>query len=270
MFAVGTLCSSRSSRMIGALSVLAWVMLTGLVVNLVGVAVVGLPPSLSAATVAWMLVAGAGNVGGLALSYTALRNGKVALVAPITSTEGAIAALVAVLSGEPLGLAAAAILVVIVCGVALAAAAPEELPVEGERKALAASLACGAAVAFGVSLFAVGHISGELTLPWVLLPPRLIGVAVVTIPMALTRRLRITRPAVALVVAGGLCEVAGFTSYSIGARHSIAVAAVLVSQFAVIAALGAYVLFRERLTRLQLGGVAIVVVGVAALSLARA
>ena len=35
MFSVGTVCSSRSSRMIGAFSVLAWVMLTGLLVMVV-------------------------------------------------------------------------------------------------------------------------------------------------------------------------------------------------------------------------------------------
>ena len=270
MFSVGTLCSSRSSRMIGALSVLAWVMLSGLAVNLVGVALVGPPRQLSGATLGWMFVAGAGNVVGLALTYTALRHGKVGLVAPITSTEGAIAAVLAVLAGEPLGLVSAMLLATIACGVMLAAAAPERLPIEGERKTLAVSLASAAAVAFGVSLFATGHISSSLTLPWVLLPPRLLGVIAVTIPLALTRRLRITRGAVVLVVAAGLSEVAGFSCYIFGARHSIAVAAVLVSQFAGISAVGAYLLFRERLTRLQLGGVAIVIVGVAALSVVRA
>jgi drug/metabolite transporter (DMT)-like permease len=269
MFSIGTVCSSRSSRMIGALSVLAWVMLSGLVVNLVGIAVVGRPPHPSGATVGWMLAAGVGNLVGLALSYSALRNGKVGLVAPITSTEGAIAAVVAVLTGEPLGVVSAMVLGVIVCGVALAAAAPEELPVEGERKVVAVTLASAAAVAFGVSLFATGHISGVLTLPWVLLPPRLLGVVAVTIPLALTGRLRITRRAVPLVLAGGLSEVLGFTSYTLGARHGIAVAAVLVSQFAAISSVAAYVLFRERLTRLQLLGVATVIVGVAVLSAVR-
>jgi drug/metabolite transporter (DMT)-like permease len=270
MFSVGTLCSSRSSRMIGAFSVLAWVMLTGLAINLVGIAVVGPPHDLAASTVTWMVVAGAGNVVGLALTYTALRNGKVGLVAPITSTEGAIAAVVAVLAGEPLGVASALLLAFIVAGVLLAAAAPEELPVEGERKGLAASLASAAALAFGVSLYATGHISTELTLPWVLLPPRLIGVVAVTIPLAVTRNLRLTRKAVPLVVAAGLAEVLGFTSYTIGARQDVAVAAVLVSQFAAISGVGAYLLFRERLTRLQLVGVAVIIVGVAALSVVRA
>jgi drug/metabolite transporter (DMT)-like permease len=43
---------------------------------------------------------------------------------------------------------------------------------------------------------------------------------------------------------------------------------VLASQFAPIAAVMAYVLFKERLGRLQVTGVAILVVGVTALSIA--
>jgi drug/metabolite transporter (DMT)-like permease len=270
MFSIATVCSSRSSRMVGAASALAWVMLTGLAINLVALAIAGPPAHVTGSAVGWMVVTGAGNLGGLLLSYLALSKGKVGLVAPIISTEGALAAVLAVMTGEALGTASALLLGVIVCGVALAAAAPEELPVEGERKALAVALAGAAAVCFGVSLFATGHISGALPLAWVLLPPRLLGVVVLTVPLALTHRLRITRRALPLVLLGGGCEVLGFASYTLGARHGIAVAAVLVSQFAVISTVAAYLLFRERLTRLQLVGVATVIVGVAALSAVRA
>ena len=62
----------------------------------------------------------------------------------------------------------------------------------------------------------------------------------------------------------------GFYSYTWGARHGIAVAAVLSSQFAVLTVIGAYLLFRERVSRVQLLGVFTVIVGVAALSALRA
>jgi drug/metabolite transporter (DMT)-like permease len=61
-------------------------------------------------------------------------------------------------------------------------------------------------------------------------------------------------------------EVAGFALFAFGARHGIAVAAVLSSQFAAIAAIAAYLLFRERLTPVQVAGVAVIVVGVGILS----
>ena len=64
----------------------------------------------------------------------------------------------------------------------------------------------------------------------------------------------------------GFAEVIGFTLFSIGAEYDVAITSVLASQFAPIAAIMAFVLFKERLGRLQITGVAIIVAGVAALS----
>ena len=62
-----------------------------------------------------------------------------------------------------------------------------------------------------------------------------------------------------LVAASGVCEVLGFYSYTLGSRHGLAVAAVLSSQFAALTLLGSYLVFHERLSRLQLFGVGCVV-----------
>jgi drug/metabolite transporter (DMT)-like permease len=272
-FATATLCSSRSSRLIPPSSVLAWVMVTGLVVTVPALLVVGPPDHVATSVWGWLALSGTGNVVGLLLAYTALRTGKVAVIAPIVSTEGALAALLAVVAGERLGAPSAVLLVVIALGVTLAAAAPEgpaqvDAPSPGRRHPVV--LAVLAALAFGASLFATGRASVDLPIPWVLLPARVIGVLVLALPLALQGRLRLTRAAVPLVVAGGLCEVVGFGAFAIGSRHGLAVAAVLASQFAAISGVAAYLLFRERLTRLQVSGVSIVVVGVAALTAVRA
>jgi drug/metabolite transporter (DMT)-like permease len=102
------------------------------------------------------------------------------------------------------------------------------------------------------------------------IPPRLLGVAVVALPLLIARRVRIEAAAVPLVLVSGVCEVAGFTSYSLGARHSVAVSAVLGSQFAAFAALAAFVLFRERLRLAQVMGITVIAVCVALLSAIRA
>ena len=81
-----------------------------------------------------------------------------------------------------------------------------------------------------------------------------------------SRNLRITRAAAPLVVASGLCELGGFALFALGSRHGIAVSAVLASQFAALAALAAYLLFHERLARLQLAGIGVIAVGVAILT----
>ena len=270
-FSIGTLASSRSSRMLGSNAVLGWVMLIGLAVVAPLVALIGIPANLSQQTIIWLLFSGAGNVSGLMLEYAALRIGKVGLVAPIASTEGAIAAVIAVIAGEPLSAVEALTLAVIAIGVVLAALVPEDLEaVESPSSRRAILLSGGAAIGFGVSLYATGRIGADLPIPWVLLPARLIGVAAIAIPLMARRRLRLTRPVVPLVLAGGLCELIGFTSYTIGARDAIAVSAILVSQFATISTIVAWLLFHERLARLQVLGVAVVIVGVAALTLLQA
>jgi drug/metabolite transporter (DMT)-like permease len=127
-----------------------------------------------------------------------------------------------------------------------------------------------AALAFGASLYATGRAGAELPVSWVVLSARAIGVVALALPLALARRLEITRPAVPLVVASGVCEVLGFYSYTVGARHSIAVAAVLASQVGGLAALGGYLMFDERLSRKRTVGVCTMLAGVAVLSALRA
>ena len=261
----GTFCSARSSRSIGAWSVVAWVMLFGLAANLAVIAAGPRPGSLGAVDMAWMLVSGLGNAVGLLLEYTALRRGKVGIVTPVTSTEGAIAAVLAVAAGEALGVASAGLLAVVALGVVLAGVAPEE-PAPDQRKSGAFWLAALAALSFGIGIFATGHLSASLPVGWAVLPPRLVGVVAVTIPLAMSRRLRLTRSALPLVAFTGVAEVLGFVCFAVGARHSVAIAAVLGSQFAAVASVAAYVFLRERLTRLQLAGVVLIVAGVAALT----
>jgi drug/metabolite transporter (DMT)-like permease len=262
----GTLCSARASRTIGAVSVVGWVMLCGLIANLAVIAVGPSPGSLGATDISWMLVAGCGNVTGLFLEYTALRRGKVGIVTPIASTEGAIAAVLAVAAGEALGVAEAGLLATVALGIVLAGVAPDESRLEQRSTSAAFWLAALAALSFGVGIFATGHLSASLPVGWAVLPPRLVGVAVVTIPLAMSRRFRLSRSALPLVVYAGLAEVLGFVCFAVGARDSVAVAAVLGSQFAAVASVAAYVLLRERLTRLQLAGVVTILVGVAALT----
>jgi drug/metabolite transporter (DMT)-like permease len=270
-----TLCSSYSTREVGPYAVLAWVMLVGLVALAPVLALGPGPGPLSASDVAWLVIGGVGNAGGLLLEYTGLRIGKVGVVAPIASTEGAIAAAIAILAGESLSTAVAAALVVVVAGVVLtsrpAAEEHRERGPAGHRDArIAALCGVGAALSFGVSLYGIGRLSGDLPAAWILLPARLAGVIGIALPLLATGRLGLPRAVLPFVVVAGLCEVIGFASYTIGAQHGIAIAAVLSSQFAAIAALAAFFAFRERLARHQLAGVAAILVGVAALSLLQA
>jgi drug/metabolite transporter (DMT)-like permease len=132
------------------------------------------------------------------------------------------------------------------------------------------AFACCAALAFGASIYATGRVSRDLSIAWAMLPARAVGVAFVSLPLLALRRLPGPGTATRLVVVTGLAEVAGFALYALGARHDIAVAAVLASQFAALAVIGAVVLYRERLTRWQTVGIVLIAVAVAALSALRA
>ena len=272
VFATVTLCNSRSSRMIGPSQLLAWVMLIGLAIVAPLVVLEGVPDDLDAESGAWLAVAGIGNVVGLLLAYAALRVGKVGIVAPVIATQGAVTAVLAVIAGESIGAGAAVTLAVIAVGVVLAGLAGEpgeeaERPTAGAPDRSHAMLyALGAAFAIGWSLYATARASIDLPVVWALLPSRVIGVAVVTVPLVLRSGLRMTREALPLVLVAGVCEVLGFALFALGARHGIAVSAVLASQFAAVAAVAAYFLFGERLARVQLAGATLIVAGVGVLS----
>jgi drug/metabolite transporter (DMT)-like permease len=270
-WALSTLCSSRSSRLIDPSLVVAWMMLVGLVITVPAAAISGVPARLGPGSGAWLATSGVGNVVGLVLTYRALRIGQVALVAPLVSTEGAVAAVIALIAGETLAPGVAVTLAAIVAGI-WAASAPDRSRAAADvsHPAEAVALAMAASLAFGISLYATARAGAELPVSWVVLSARAIGTATLALPLAAARRLEITRRAVPLVIASGVCEVLGFYSYTTGSRHGIAVAAVLASQVGGLAALGGYFAFGERLSRKRTLGVCTMLAGVAVLSALRA
>ena len=217
---------------------------------------------------AWLFVAGAGNIVGLLFEYTAVRSGKVGVVAAIASTEGAVAALLSAFAGEPISAGVAVALALIATGIVLASLERTDDDLN-RRSTKAIVLAFGAALSFGVSLYSVGHVSGDVAFAWLLIPARLVGVVVITLPLAIRGTLRIARRATPLVVGAGVAEVLGVASFAWGAQDSIGITSVLGSQFAAISAVGAYFFFGERLRRIQVVGVAAIVVGVGLLAVLR-
>ena len=306
LWAVSTVCSSRSSRMLGSRVVIAWVMVIG--------AIVGMPLAIASPAPAGtqitpmaaglLLLTGTCYVVGLNLTYAALTIGKVSVVAPIVATEGGVAALIAVALGDTIGLVAGVMLMVVAGGVVLASLEPArpEVPAGGiditadalEGPAVpdptdattsppaaarttseadtrrAALLSIAAALIFGVGLVATGKAAVLMPVAWVAVTARLIGVVAVALPLMAQRRFRVTRAALPLVLIAGTGEVFGSMLSAWGSRESIAITAVLGSQFAAIAAVAAFVLFGERLSRTQIVGVVLIVVGVTSLAAATA
>ncbi len=303
VWAASTLASSRSSRMLGSRVVLGWVMIVGTGVGLPFGLVVGVPADVSTQSIALLLLAGLCYAGGLYSAYSALTVGKVSIVAPIVATEGAVAAIIAVALGDALGASAAILLSIIVAGVVLssiepatpavmagdveifpdalegpapeidgapAAAAPAKVvappPATADRTREAIAWSIASAAIFGVGLVATGKAAVEVSPIWVAIVVRLIGLIIVTLPLLLQRRLVLTRAALPLILIAGIGEIIGSTLSAWGSSINIAITAVLGSQFAAIAAVFAFLLFGERLSRTQLLGVILIVAGVSALA----
>jgi drug/metabolite transporter (DMT)-like permease len=270
-WAIATLASSRSSRMIGPLSVLGWVMAVGFVAAIVP-ALLSRPIPLGLPEYIGLIVVGLSHNVGLLLAYAALSIGRVSIVAPILATEGALAAVLSIALGEPLALSTALLLGAIAVGVVLAAAersADRAIPatLDPATTRRAALFAVAAALAFSIGLVLAGRLgAGGMPPAWVMAASRTVGVLIIVLPLVATGRLRLTRPALPLVVLAGVLEVFGGAVYVVAASTGVAIAAVLSSQFAAIAAVGAFVLFGERLQRVQLVGVVTIAVSITLLA----
>jgi drug/metabolite transporter (DMT)-like permease len=265
-FAVSALCGAAASRRIGAASTLAWVMTIGLVFVIPGVVIAG-TNQLSAGRVGLLVIIGLTNIIVLLIEYAAFRRGKVGVITPIVSTEGAVATVIAVVAGLELSLRVAVLLAVVTVGVILATAHPDPPdPTKHTTGVRSALLALPAALLFGINLYVTGRVGREVPVVWVLLPARLLGTVLLAAPLAARRTLQPPRSVWPLVLAAGLAEVIGIVSYTLAARHQIAIAAVIVSQFAALATVGAYFVFDERLTKHQLAGLVVVAIGVGLLA----
>lgn len=300
LWALATVASSRSSRMLGSRVVLAWIMIVGTVIGIPIALATPLPATIAPEAPVLLLLAGLCYSGGLYAAYRALTIGKVSIVAPIVATEGGVAALIAVVLGDPLAASAGLILALIAGGVVLSSIEPARpvvpagdfeleadilegppltdgpaAPTTAEldaaelarRTRQAVALSVIAALVFGVGLVASGKAAVLVPPIWVALTARFVGLAIVTLPLVLQGRLTMTRAALPLVLLSGTGEILGSTLSAWGATDSIAIVAVLGSQFAAIAAVLAFLLFGERLSRTQVLGVVLIVGGVTALAL---
>ena len=209
---------------------------------------------------------GAGSAAGLSLMYRALRGGKVGVVAPIASTEGAIAAVISIGLGEQLTLGVAVCLIVVAAGVVLVTLRGRASDVH-----LRPSLfALGAACLFGVNLVASAHAGDALGAVWTIFVARIVGMIGIVLPMLLRGSLRLPGAAWWMVLFSATAEVVGFTCYVVGSHHGVAIPAVLGSQFAAVATIGSFVVFGERIGRRQIAGATVIVLGVGALAALRA
>jgi drug/metabolite transporter (DMT)-like permease len=262
LWGTSSVAAARASRLVGADVALAWAYVTGLLAVLPVAAATGLP-SFDAGTAAWTALAAVTAVSSLFLLYAALQRGPVVLVAPITASQGGVAALVAVALGERLGMLAGVGLFIVMLGMYAVMRRPRGV-VAAPHPTTAVVLAGVCAAIAGVALYSSAQAGESLGAAWLLTILRTAGVLGLSIPLVVSRRLRAPRPASRLVVFCGLADTVAYASYVVAATESgVAVPAVIGSQFAAVSVLIGMTAMGERLTRLQLGGIVGILAGVA-------
>lgn len=215
-----------------------------------------LPP---ARDLAWAAGAGACGAVGLSALYAALNAGSMGVAAPVT---GVVASVVPVLvgvwtEGSP-GAWAFAGFGLALAGITLVSATGERATT---RRALSLALLAGAG--FGGFLVLIDRTSGE-TFLWPLVAVRVTSAALVGL-VILARRPPRTRhaPPWGLMLLAALLDTGGNAFFLLAAQLGrLDVAAVLSSLYPAMTVLLARVVLRERMTRAQLAGLALVLVAI--------
>lgn len=227
----------------------------------------------AAATQSWdasqlggVAVAGVLQAGGLVAYGQALKLSPVAVASALTSLEGVVAASLAIAGGEQFGALTAIGLALASCGgLLLGGAAPDRAGLRG------IGLALLTAVAFGTGFWLID----EAGLPNALTLLVFNAVAALTLGAvyaARSPRARRARVATSWPLIGAAAlNLVGYLLFTLGAElGSLAITAVLASQFAVLTAIASYFLRGESLSRNQIISMALLAAGVAGVTLGTA
>jgi drug/metabolite transporter (DMT)-like permease len=212
------------------------------------------------------VAAGAGGGAGLAAFYRALALGTMSIVSPVVACGAVVPFTISLATGErPSGIALAGAAVALV-GAVLASVEESRAPVRERGRAIV--LAVVAAGALGLFTYFLGLGSREGSALSTLVGARVGSLTLLlSLTAAVGATVRVGRRGLLPVVAVGLTDVAANALFALAStRGLLAIVAVLGSLYPVTTVLLAHVVLGERLTGVQLAGVAVALAGVAALS----
>jgi drug/metabolite transporter (DMT)-like permease len=208
--------------------------------------------------------AAAGSVGmiGVILLYRGLAYGTMSVVAPITAVgAGVVPFAWGLITGERPSATALAGVAAALLAVALVSAADAVEDRTATRQDVL--LALGAGTAFGIVFIFLGTTEAQSGL-WPVVTARVASVTLVTTGVLVTRsRLRPEPGTVPSIAAAGVLDVTANGLYVIAVREGLlSLVSVLSSLYPAATILLARVVLRERMNRVQIGGIALALLGV--------
>lgn len=215
----------------------------------------------------WLGAVGGIGLGiGLACFYKALAIGTMSVVSPITACGAALPLVVSLATGEHPATIALAGAPVALAGAILASLQEHSAGPGDRRRAVLLSIVT--AVAFGVFLYALGlasHGGNELS---ALVGARIGSLALLSTGLLVLRRsVRMPRSVVPAVCLVGLLDTLANGLFVLAsARGLLSIVAVLGSLYPVVTVVLAHLVHGERVTRVQVAGIAVALVGVTLVS----
>jgi drug/metabolite transporter (DMT)-like permease len=248
-------------RTLGALRVLVYVQLGGLVAIALIVAVRGKGPA--DAAVLFAIPAAVSGTLGLYAYYRGMAVGAMSIVAPIAGISAAVPVAFGIATGDRpsiwqwLGIGAA------LAGVFLASREPGR----GAKVAAGVGLALLAAIGFG-GYFPPMHEAGNADFWWASLIFRMTSASVILAVVAVRRPSLAMAPVqVSLVALIGVGDMLGNLLFAAASTSGlVSITSVLASLYPIVTVVLARVLLKERVARVQEAGIALTLAGVALIS----
>ncbi|WP_454864137.1 EamA family transporter [Pseudomonas hormoni] len=223
--------------------------------------------SMSASLTVWLIgtVAAVLTVSGALALSKAFALGKASIVAPLVTSYGVVTTLLSWAGGEQISLIQLLCIALCVIGVILSSIHSDSKIPHTTQASSSIAYALLAAVFYGTSFWLQGHfvlpVLGPVTMLWL---AYLIGLIVlVVIVLRIEDGLKIPPLKNCMTLTGAsLMNLGGFSSFAWGAvAGSVSVVTVISTLSGGIAAILGYVFFKERLTKMQVLGVVLVLVG---------
>jgi len=249
-------------RTLGALRVLLYAQLGGLVLIAVVIAIRGKGPESPAALFA--VPAAISGTLGLYAYYRGIAVGAISVVAPIAGISAAVPVIVGIASGEHLSAVIAAGIACALVGVFLASREPGR---GGPRIAAGVGLALLAAIGFG-GYFPPMHAAGHADFWWASLFFRATSTCVVLAAILIRRpNVAVAVDQVPVLTLIGIGDMLGNLLFAAASRGGlVSVTSVLASLYPIVTVVLARVVLAERVARSQEAGIALTLAGVALIS----
>jgi drug/metabolite transporter (DMT)-like permease len=248
-------------RVLGALRVLVYVQIGGLVVIALIVAIRGKGPAGSEALLA--IPAAISGTLGLFAYYQGMAVGAMSIVAPIAGISAAVPVVFGIATGDRpslwqwLGIAAA------LCGVFLASREPDR----SSKVAAGVGLALLAAIGFG-GYFPAMHAAGNADYWWASLIFRTTSTFVILAAVAIRRPSLAIQPIqIPILVLIGTGDMLGNLFFAAASTSGlVSITSVLASLYPIVTVVLARFVLKERVARSQEAGIALTLAGVALIS----